>query len=102
VLEGIGKDNEHLANHPEPRARFRAFGTSSLDFELLAWITEPSMRGLRIHEINCAINRRFIEENIVIPFPQQDVWIKEIPKQNSTQGSQSPQDSNQEEPDQKH
>jgi MscS family membrane protein len=79
VLEEIGKSNENLANHPEPRARFRAFGASSLDFELLAWIAEPSMRGLRIHEINCAINRRFVEEAIVIPFPQQDVWIKEVP-----------------------
>jgi MscS family membrane protein len=95
VLEGIGKDNEHLANHPEPRARFRAFGASSLDFELLAWITEPSMRGLRIHEINCEINRRFIEQNIVIPFPQQDVWIKEIPKQKPTQEDADNGESNQ-------
>jgi MscS family membrane protein len=97
VLEGIGKDNEHLANHPEPRARFRAFGTSSLDFELLAWITEPSMRGLRIHEINCEINRRFIAENIVIPFPQQDVWIKSLPQERS-----SNEDSGQKDSDQKH
>jgi len=97
VLEGIGKDNEHLANHPEPRARFRAFGNSSLDFELLAWITEPSMRGLRIHEINCEINRRFIAENIVIPFPQQDVWIKSLPQEKS-----SNEDSGHEDSDQKH
>lgn len=85
VLEGIGRDNEHLVKHPEPRARFRSFGDSSLNFELLAWIADPSMRGLRLHEINCAINRRFIEENIVIPFPQQDVWIRELPKARSTQ-----------------
>jgi MscS family membrane protein len=96
VLEGIGKDNEHLANHPEPRARFRAFGASSLDFELLAWITEPSMRGLRIHEINCAINRCFIAENIVIPFPQQDVWIKSLPQEKSSNEDSGQKDSDQE------
>ncbi|MCP4000124.1 MAG: mechanosensitive ion channel family protein [Gammaproteobacteria bacterium] len=83
VLETIAKDNKYLSKHPEPRARFRTFGASSLDFELLAWIEEPSVRGLRIHEINCEINRRFIEENIVIPFPQQDVWIKELPQERS-------------------
>lgn len=83
VLETIAKNNKYLSKHPEPRARFRTFGASSLDFELLAWIEEPSVRGLRIHEINCEINRRFIEENIVIPFPQQDVWIKELPQERS-------------------
>jgi MscS family membrane protein len=80
ILEGIGRDNEALLKDPEPRARFRAFGASSLDFELLAWIPDPSVRGLRIHEMNCAINQCFADEKIVIPFPQQDVWIKEIPQ----------------------
>lgn len=79
ILDDIGHSNEGLLSDPEPRSRFRAFGASSLDFELLAWIEEPSLRGLRIHQINCEINRRFAEEGITIPFPQQDVWIKEIP-----------------------
>ena len=79
ILEEIGKANEGLLKEPAPRARFRAFGASSLDFELLAWITDPSVRGLLVHELNCEINRRFAEEHITIPFPQQDVWIKEIP-----------------------
>jgi MscS family membrane protein len=79
VLEEVGQGIEGLCEDPAPRARFRAFGTSSLDFELLAWISEPSMRGLRVHEMNCEIYRRFAEEKISIPFPQQDVWIKQLP-----------------------
>jgi MscS family membrane protein len=85
VLERIALANEGLCDEPKPRARFRAFGTSSLDFELLAWISDPSERGLRVHELNCEIYRRFAEEKIVIPFPQQDVWIKELPSADKQQ-----------------
>ena len=79
VLEDVAQSNEGLCKDPEPRARFRGFGASSLDFELLAWISEPSVKGLRVHELNCEIYRRFNAEKIQIPFPQQDVWIREIP-----------------------
>jgi len=79
VLEDIAASNEHLLEHPAPRARFRLFGASSLDFELLAWIEDPALRGLRVHELNIAIYKRFAEESIAIPFPQQDVYIKELP-----------------------
>jgi small-conductance mechanosensitive channel len=79
ILESIATENEELCDEPAPRARFRTFGASSLDFELLAWIPEPSLRGLRVHEMNCEIYRRFNAEGITIPFPQQDVWIKELP-----------------------
>ena len=79
ILTGVGIATPNVVEDPEPRARFRAFGASSLDFDLLVWISDPEQRGLRLHEINCAINRRFQEEGIVIPFPQQDVWIKQLP-----------------------
>jgi MscS family membrane protein len=83
ILEDIGKATKNIVADPAPRARFRAFGSSSLDFELLVWISDPEQRGLRIHEMNCEINRRFQEEKVVIPFPQQDVWIRELPENKS-------------------
>ena len=79
TLIDLTQQNNLVADDPEPRVRFRKFGDSSLDFELLVWISDPELRGRRIHEINCAINQRFSEEGIDIPFPQQDVWIKELP-----------------------
>ncbi len=79
VLEEVATSNDKLCDDPAPRARFRAFGASSLDFELLAWIPDPALRGLLVHEMNCEIYRRFKEEDIAIPFPQQDVWIKQMP-----------------------
>ena len=64
---------------PEPRVRFRQFGESSLDFELLCWIDQPVKRGLVVHELNCEIYRKFAEHDIQIPFPQRDLYIKEMP-----------------------
>lgn len=81
VLEKVAAETEGLCVDPAPRARFRLFGASSLDFELLAWISDPSLRGLRVHELNCGIYAAFNREGIQIPFPQQDVWIKEIPQE---------------------
>ena len=54
----------------------RAFGQSSLDFELLGWIRNPQQRGLVIHQVLIEIDRRFREEGIQIPFPQRDVYLK--------------------------
>jgi small-conductance mechanosensitive channel len=78
ILVGIGAENEQVLDNPEPRARFRQFGESSLDFDLLCWITQPVYRGLIIHELNCEIYRQFAKHAIQIPFPQRDIFIKEM------------------------
>jgi small-conductance mechanosensitive channel len=41
ILMEIAKDNFDVCQTPEPRVRFRLFGGSSLDFELLVWINRP-------------------------------------------------------------
>ena len=53
---------------------------SSLDFELLCWIIQPADRGRVTHELNCDIYKRFGESGISIPFPQRDLYIKEMPR----------------------
>lgn len=75
VLLGIAENCPEVCVSPEPRVRFRAFGDSSLDHELLCWVDRPVMRGRVLHFLNCAVYKRFREENIEIPFPQQDVHI---------------------------
>lgn len=77
VLLEIAADNERILTDPAPRVRFREFGESSLNFELLGWVGEPALRGLIVHELNCEIYRRFSALNIRIPFPQRDVHIHE-------------------------
>jgi len=78
ILVRIGMENERVLSNPEPRARFRKFGESSLDFDLLCWIAQPVFRGLIVHELNCEIYRQFAANDIQIPFPQRDLYIKEM------------------------
>ncbi len=78
LLLEIANDHPKVQPTPEARARFRTFGESSLDFELLCWIARPADRGLVIHELNCAIYKGFNENDITIPFPQRDLYIKEM------------------------
>ena len=76
LLEEIAGGCNGIVDSPAPRVRMRAFGPSSLDFELLGWINHPEMRGRVRHDLLMEIDRRFREEGIIIPFPQQDVHIK--------------------------
>jgi small-conductance mechanosensitive channel len=75
TLLSIAVENSNVVEDSEPRVRFRTFGDSSLNFELLCWVTEPAIRGLTIHELNTAIYKKFIEAGITIPFPQRDVHL---------------------------
>ena len=79
TLEQVAIANADVLDQPTPRARFRAFGDSSLDFELLGWIADPADRGRVQHELNIAIYKAFIEENIEIPFPQRDLHVRTMP-----------------------
>ena len=78
LLLEIANGHPKVQPTPEARARFRTFGESSLDFELLCWIARPADRGLVVHELNCAIYKGFSENGITIPFPQRDVYIREM------------------------
>jgi small-conductance mechanosensitive channel len=77
LLLGIASENTNVVHDPEPRVRFRSFGDSALNIELLCWAKEPSLRGRTIHELNSEIYKRFNDEGIKIPFPQRDVHIYE-------------------------
>ena len=79
TLEKVAADNEDVLRTPSPRVRFRTFGDSSLDFELLAWIARPVDRGRVRHELNCAVYKAFNENAIVIPFPQRDLHVRTMP-----------------------
>jgi small-conductance mechanosensitive channel len=75
VLMDVAAKNSGIEEEPPPRVRFRSFGDSSLNFELLCWADDPMNRGRVIHELNSAIYGRFAEEGIAIPFPQRDVHL---------------------------
>ena len=79
VLKQVALDHQQVCQSPDPRVRMRAFGNSSLDFELLCWIDEPAQRGLVSHELFMEIYKSLNREQIEIPYPKQDIYIKELP-----------------------
>lgn len=80
VLEQLAVEHEHVCPEPAPRVRMRAFGDSSLDFELLCWIDEPVLRGRLTHELLIAVYKTLNREKIEIPFPKRDVYVYQMPK----------------------
>jgi small-conductance mechanosensitive channel len=77
TLMRIAAEHPNVCEAPTPRVRFRSFGESGLEIELLVWIAQPALRGLALHEINCEIYRTFDREGINIPFPQRDLHIRD-------------------------
>lgn len=77
LLESLAADHPTVCREPTPRVRMRAFGESSLDFELLCWVNRPAERGLVTHELYMKIYKAFEREGIAIPFPQRDVWVRD-------------------------
>lgn len=76
ILVQVAKDNIYILGKPFPSVRFINFGESSLDFHLLVWsrnfiVIEDIKSDLRFE-----IDRLFRENNVAIPFPQRDVWMR--------------------------
>jgi small-conductance mechanosensitive channel len=83
MLAGAADEPLVLAE-PAPRVRFRRFGDSGLDLELLAWIELPESRGLVLHRLGSEVYRRFGQEQIEIPYPKRDLYVKQMPGADSS------------------
>ena len=80
ILMDVAITEPQVCDDPEPRVRFRAFGASSLDMDLLCWVENPEVRGQVLDQLNTTIYKRFNAEGIEIPYSKQDVYIKEMPE----------------------
>jgi small-conductance mechanosensitive channel len=76
----VASNEAEVCAEPEPRVRFRAFGASSLDIDLLCWVENPELRGRVLDTLNTTIYKRFREEGIEIPYSKHDLYIKEMPQ----------------------
>ncbi|MBU1194748.1 MAG: mechanosensitive ion channel family protein [Proteobacteria bacterium] len=76
VLLDVANNHPDVCKSPAPRVRFRAFGDSSLDHELLCWVEKPVLQGKILHMLNTQVYKSFIKEQIEIPFPQRDIHVK--------------------------
>ncbi|MBA3962246.1 MAG: mechanosensitive ion channel [Chthoniobacterales bacterium] len=77
TLIEAAKEHPKCLNDPAPSVFFKAFGDSSLDFELVVWSSEMSHRPARFRsDLNFAIEKKFRAAKIEIPFPQRDLNIR--------------------------
>jgi len=78
TLMACARGNSNVAETPDPKALFLNFGESSLDFELVVWVSDAEYRLTTRSELHQEIDRRFRENGIVIPFPQRDVHLNGV------------------------
>ncbi|MEP0987145.1 mechanosensitive ion channel family protein [Ekhidna sp.] len=76
LLKEAADENPDVVPSHQTVVRFIDFGDSSLQFEVLFW----SNNQFRIEDVKSkirfAINRKFIENKVQIPFPQRDLHLK--------------------------
>lgn len=80
-----------VLDSPKPRMRFRRFGDSALEYELLCWVGAPTRRRRAQHELNRALYVALNDAEIEIPFPKRDVTLTTAAA-SATMGASEPSD----------
>ncbi|MEM9272978.1 MAG: mechanosensitive ion channel domain-containing protein [Cyanobacteria bacterium P01_F01_bin.143] len=75
LLQGA-KEHQEVLDYPQPQVFFTGFGESSLDFNLMIWINEPSRQAVIKSELYFKIERLLREHTMEIPFPQRDLYLR--------------------------
>jgi small-conductance mechanosensitive channel len=77
LLEAATK-HEYVLTKPEPAVLFKAFGDSSLDFELQFWVMQEN-NGIKIKsEVALAVMQLLDDAGVEIPFPQRDLHVRSV------------------------
>jgi small-conductance mechanosensitive channel len=75
ILIDVAKSHPMILKTKAPRALFTNFGDSALQFKLL-FVIDNSYEHITIKsDLRFAIDKKFRENNITIPFPQRDVHL---------------------------
>jgi small-conductance mechanosensitive channel len=112
VLLEAAQGHHSVLKNPPPQVFFKGFGDSALNFELLIWITEPHKQFAISSDLYFHIFAALRQQQIEIPFPQQDLHLRSGTLQLSPQleaaliqlsqqvynGSSRPFDRNQQQP----
>ncbi len=75
ILLDCVDDHKEILKHPKPFVLFENFGDSSLDFGIYFFVRDSFVDPRIKSSIRFAIDDRFRESGITIPFPQRDVHI---------------------------
>ena len=80
ILARAAQGSARVLQNPPPAPRLLGFGDSGIDLELRVWIRDPQQGVNNVRsELNIAIWKGFKAAGITIPYPQQDLYVKELP-----------------------
>ncbi len=81
MIEAANETDRVLLDPPAV-VRLLEFGDNGILLELRLWINDPEMGLNNVRsDANMAIFRKFKQAGITIPFPQRDVYVKQLPPQ---------------------
>ena len=81
VIRETLTENENILEDPKPVVWLSNFGASSVDIHVHYFTDWRARRPMSIKSnVLLRIWKRFKEEGIQIPYPQQDVYLKEVPE----------------------
>ncbi|MCF7919008.1 MAG: mechanosensitive ion channel [Candidatus Cloacimonetes bacterium] len=82
LLEEATANVKRVSKYRAPQALITNFGNSSIDLRITFWIKDPEFGTDNItSNVRLEIWKIFKKNNIQIPFPQNDVYIKSMPEQ---------------------
>ncbi len=77
LLEAAFMEKEVLVS-PSPKVVFIDYGDNALNFELWVWVEKIERRQLIKSSLNFIIEYKFRQGGISIPFPQRDLWLRNL------------------------
>jgi potassium efflux system protein len=78
LLLSIARQDRDVLLNPAPSAALEGFGDSSLLFGLYTFVPDPGLAGGVRHRLCTEVQRRFVVEGIVIPFPTHQLHVNAI------------------------
>lgn len=75
-LTEVADEDPNVLKNPAPEVIFNNFGDSSWNMQLRVWLKDPQNYYRIRSGLNCAIVKKFRENNVEIPFPQRDLHVR--------------------------
>lgn len=78
LLLSIARQDPEVLLNPAPSAVLEGFGDSALQFGLYTFVPDPGLAGGVRHRLCTEVQRRFVADGIVIPFPTHELHLNRI------------------------
>jgi small-conductance mechanosensitive channel len=84
LMVEAAKEHPRCLQEPEPACYLREFASCAVNFQLYFWIADVTFGRSQVQsDVLFSIWKKFKENNIEIPHPKMDMYIKQLPVQSS-------------------